>query len=135
MWYLLWVFFLFVSYSVSAAEIVIADKATYQVKVAETEEELTRGLMFVKEMPRHEGMWFDLRSYSGVAMWMKNTYISLDMLFIDCDYQIVDIKENCQPQSLDKIISKKPFCYVLELNGGEVANNHIVIGDYLQGPK
>lgn len=62
-------------------------------------------------------------------MWMKNTYIPLDMLFIGCDWKVVDIYENAKPLSLRRIGSSKPFCYVLEINGGNVLAAGIATGD------
>ena len=59
--------------------------------------------MFVKQMPLNQGMLFDFREDENVAMWMKNTRISLDMIFIDCDYKISDIYKNAKPFSLTKI--------------------------------
>lgn len=129
--YLLFYFLIFFSSSAFGLDISIADKTKYEVKYAQTKEDLAKGLMFVTDLPHHQGMLFDLRKYPSAAMWMKNTYIPLDMLFINCKYQIVDIRENCQPHSLKKITSPKPFCYVLEINGGEVASQNIAIGDYV----
>lgn len=61
-------------------EIHIADKASYTVKAAKTAEELRTGLMNVRSLSDNAGMLFDLRQYPGASMWMKNTYIPLDML-------------------------------------------------------
>ena len=127
--YLWGIVFLCCAYPAMAREVGIGKNATYEVKVAQTETELQRGLMFIKKMPENAGMWFDLRNYPNAQMWMKDTYIPLDMLFIGCHFEVVDIKHNCQPLSLDKITSDKPFCYVLEINGGEAYKKHIKIGD------
>ena len=112
-----------------AEELKIADKAVYHVTIAETPEARQKGLMFVKKLPEYQGMLFDLRDYPAVAMWMKNTYIPLDMLFIDCDFIITDIYQNAKPLSLEKISTDKPFCFVLEINGGQVLKQNIRIGD------
>ena len=127
--YLWFVVFLFYALPVMAREVGVGKNAIYEVKVAQTEQELRQGLMFVKEMPKNAGMWFDLRAYPGAVMWMKDTYIPLDMLFIGCHFKVVDIKPDCKPLSLDKIETDKPFCYVLEINGGEAVKNQIKIGD------
>jgi len=116
----------------SALEVHVADKTVYDVKIPKTQEEKEKGLMFVREMPQNQGMLFDLRGYPFAAMWMKNTYIPLDMLFIDCDFKVVDIYENAEPLSLKKISSNKSFCYVLEINGGETKKHNILIGDQLK---
>ena len=84
-------------------EIHIADKASYTVKAAKTAEELRTGLMNVRSLSDNAGMLFDLRQYPGASMWMKNTYIPLDMLFIGCDWKVVDIYENAKPLSLRRI--------------------------------
>lgn len=75
----------------------IADKVSYTVKAAKTAEELRTGLMNVRNLSDNAGMLFDLRQYPGASMWMKNTYIPLDMLFIGCDWKVVDIYENAKP--------------------------------------
>ena len=107
----------------------IAGKVAYQVKMARTPVELSTGLMGVRHLPENEGMLFDLRAYPKAKMWMKNTYISLDMLFMDCDFKVVDIYEKAVPLSLRKIGSEHKFCYVLEINGGQAEKHGIVIGD------
>lgn len=122
------VLFLF-SFNAHAFEIRIADKVTYNVVKADTPEKLEKGLMFVKDLPENEGMWFDLRNYVKPAMWMKNTYISLDMLFVGCDFKINDIYQDAEPLSLKKIYSEHDFCYVVEINGGESEKHNIQIGD------
>lgn len=59
--------------------------------------------MNVRNLSDNAGMLFDLRQYPGASMWMKNTYIPLDMLFIGCDWKVVDIYENAKPLSLRRI--------------------------------
>ncbi len=115
----------------SASELKFGEKAVFYVQDARTRDELLRGLMFVREMDEDKGMLFDFRSYQDrdFGMWMKNTYISLDMVFLDCDFKVVDFFENAKPMSLESIKSKAKFCYVLEVNGGVVAKQNIQIGD------
>lgn len=125
-------FLLFLGISpVNAAELKIEDKAVFNVSVAKSVNELTQGLMFVKKLADNGGMLFDFRPYMDrdLSMWMKNTYIPLDMVFIDCDFKIVDIYKNAKPLSLDLIKSKAKFCYVLEINGGMADAKNINIGD------
>ncbi len=117
------------SFDLRADSLQIGEKASYDIQVARTPHDLAKGLMFVRTLPENEGMLFDLRGYPKTAMWMKNTYIALDMLFIGCDFYIVDIYENAEPLSLRKIKSKRDFCYVLEINGGQVQKRHIALGD------
>ena len=118
---------------VQALEISISNKVVYDVTVARAEKELRQGLMYVQYMPKNQGMLFDLRGHPHSSMWMKNTYISLDLLFLNCDFYVVDIYENAKPLSLKKISTDKDFCYVLEINGGEVQQQHLLTGDRALG--
>lgn len=112
-----------------AAELAFSN-VVFQVEIAQTQEALQKGLMNVKKLPAKTGMLFDLRFYEGygVGMWMKNTYIPLDMVFLNCGFEIVDIYKNAKPLSLDKISSSQSFCYVLEINGGESDKYHLTVG-------
>ncbi|MCM1322766.1 MAG: DUF192 domain-containing protein [Acetobacter sp.] len=128
----LWIFLLFLnSFSVQAAEVNISDKAIFNVPIAKTVDELQRGLMFVRELPEDGGMLFDFRSFQDreLSMWMKNTYIPLDMFFISCGMMVVDIRKNTKPMSLELIRSNARFCYVLEAKGGIADAKNIHIGD------
>ncbi|HAG52394.1 MAG TPA: DUF192 domain-containing protein, partial [Alphaproteobacteria bacterium] len=93
--------------------------ATYNITVAKTPEMRARGLMFIKNMPLDTGMLFVWPSYKEITMWMKNTFMPLDMIFIK-DLEIVGIIENAVPQSLDILTIGKPSDKVLELNSGQV---------------
>ena len=76
----------------------------FSVEMATTEEEKQNGLMYRKELPDGKGMLFDFSPEQQISMWMKNTYISLDMIFIRADGRILRIAENTEPHST-KIIS------------------------------
>ena len=76
----------------------------FSVEMATTEEEKQTGLMYRKELPDGKGMLFDFSPEQQISMWMKNTYISLDMIFIRADGRILRIAENTEPLST-KIIS------------------------------
>ena len=76
----------------------------FSVEMATTEEEKTTGLMYRKELPDGQGMLFDFSPEQQVSMWMKNTYIPLDMIFIRADGRILRIAENTEPLST-RIIS------------------------------
>ena len=89
-------------------------------EVADTEELRTRGLMFRHFLPDDKAMLFDYQNPRPVAMWMKNTNISLDMLFIRADGTIAAIAENTVPQSLDTISVQEPVRGVLEMAAGTV---------------
>jgi len=101
----------------------------FEVWVADTETRAEQGLMFVHELPATRGMVFPLRPPRIEAMWMKNTYIELDMLFIAPDGQVVKIIERARPLSLDTLSSDVPVGAVLELKGGEVQHLGLRVGD------
>ena len=122
-------FLLLFSFSVYGAELRFGKSVIYNVDVAKTVDEQEKGLMFVRSLPENQGMLFDMRGFKNVSMWMKNTYISLDMLFLDCNFRVVDIYANAEPLSLKHITSNENFCYVLEINGGKSKADHIRIGD------
>ena len=71
----------------------------FSVEMATTEEEKTTGLMYRKELADGKGMLFDFSPEQQISMWMKNTYISLDMIFIRADGRILRIAENTEPHS------------------------------------
>ena len=105
------------------------DAYMFTVEIADTEELRTRGLMFRQRLPEDRGMLFDFESPRPVSMWMKNTYISLDMLFIRKDGTIAYIAENTVPKSLDTIGVSEPVLAVLELAGGTARKLGIRAGD------
>ena len=92
----------------------------FTAEIADTEELRERGLMFRHLLPQDKAMLFDFGKPRPVAMWMKNTNISLDMLFIRADGTIAAIAENTVPQSLDTISVQEPVRGVLEVAAGTV---------------
>lgn len=111
-------------------EIVSGDKThVFQAEVMRTDEERARGLMFRRYMPEDRGMLFDFKTEQPVAMWMKNTYLPLDMVFIARDGRIVNIAENTEPMSERTISSGAPVLSVLEINAGVAAKLGIKPGD------
>ena len=98
-----------------------ADSVTMlTAEIADTDELRTRGLMFRHFLPEDKAMLFDYQRPRPVAMWMKNTNISLDMLFIREDGTIAAIAQDTVPQSLDTISVQEPVRGVLELAAGTV---------------
>ncbi len=97
----------------------------FDVYLAINREQQIRGLMHVRRMPEFTGMLFGYAEPNMHSMWMKNTYISLDILFIREDGTISNIEVNTEPLSLNSINSTDPVSYVLELNAGVTAKLHI----------
>jgi uncharacterized protein len=90
----------------------------FDVYLALTPEQQRRGLMHVRRLPGFTGMLFVYGSDDVRSMWMKNTYIPLDILFIRSDGSVESIARMTEPLSLQSIASGEPVRYVLELNGG-----------------
>lgn len=107
----------------------------YKVEMAQTPDEMRNGLMNRQSLPAETGMLFDLSKVTvQTAMWMKDTLIPLDMLFIDKDGTIYWIYENAEPQSTKLIVAPYPAVGVLEVNGGDAAKYGIKIGDSVRHP-
>ena len=104
---------------------------TLQIWLAQTSEEQQQGLMFIQQLPADYGMLFVLGAARPMSMWMKNTYVSLDMLFVDARGRITHIVERAKPLSEDIISSGGEVAGVLEIAGGEVQRRGIRVGDRL----
>ncbi|EDP66243.1 hypothetical protein BAL199_24889 [alpha proteobacterium BAL199] len=105
----------------------------FQVEVADTDQERGQGLMYRQEMAPDHGMLFVFDRPSRITMWMKNTPLPLDMLFIGVDGRIVDIHQRTVPFSLDTIASGRRALYVLEVNGGTADRLKLGVGDRVSG--
>ena len=92
----------------------------FQAQIADTPELRERGLMFRQVMPADSAMLFDFVEPRPVAMWMKNTLVSLDMVFVREDGTIAALALNTVPQSLDTISVQEPVRGVIELAAGTV---------------
>lgn len=101
----------------------------FDVEVAETPRQREQGLMHRARMADEEGMLFLYPSEQSVSMWMKNTLISLDMLFVNPDGLIRNIQERAVPGSLATLSSTGPVLGVIELNGGLTRRLGIRPGD------
>jgi uncharacterized membrane protein (UPF0127 family) len=97
----------------------------FDIYLATSFEQQRRGLMFVRKMPAMTGMLFIYEDTGIHAMWMKNTYISLDLIFARKDGSISSVIHSAQPLSLTSRPSIEPVNYVLELNGGTARRLHI----------
>jgi len=104
----------------------------FTVWIADTPERSEQGLMFLQWLPTDQGMLFPEDAPRVMHMWMKNTLIPLDMLFIDARGHIVAIHERATPRSEDIISSPTAVKAVLELAGGECATLGIRVGDQVR---
>ena len=108
------------------------DRRVFQVEVARTPDRRAQGLMYRRSMPEDHGMLFDFERVEPVSMWMQNTYLPLDMLFIRPDGTIARIAANTEPLSTRTIPSGEPVLAVLELNAGAAARLGIRPGDTVE---
>ncbi len=105
-----------------------------EVEIADTPKSREIGLMNREELAEGAGMLFDFHESRPVSMWMKNTLIPLDMVFIDKAGTVVRVARNAKPHSLEVIPSGKPVRYVLEINGGAAATYGVKAGDRIEHP-
>lgn len=101
----------------------------FSVEVMRTEAQRERGLMFRRYLPPDRGMLFDFKTVRPVMMWMKNTYLPLDMVFISRAGIVTSIAEDTEPLSERIIPSGGPVYAVLELNAGTAARIDLKPGD------
>src|SRR5438477_10099344 len=121
--------------SIEPLEIVTkAGVQVFSVELAATEEEKTTGLMYRKELPDGKGMLFDFSPAQEISMWMKNTYISLDMIFIRADGRILRIAENTEPLFTKIIFSGGLAKGVLGVIAGTAQKYGIAPGDRVAHP-
>ena len=116
-------------------EIVTANGVhSFAVEFVANDADRAKGLMFRRELPEGRGMLFDFQREQDVAMWMQNTYIPLDMIFINADGRIRRIAENTEPLSTAIIPSGGPVRGVLEVIGGTARKFGIKPGDRVAHP-
>lgn len=110
----------------------------FDIWIADTPARSQQGLMFVRALPADRGMLFPQQRPGVMQMWMKDTRIPLDMLFIDVRGEIIFIRHNATPESEEIITTPTPVVTpvkaVLELAGGECARRHIEQGDRVLHP-
>jgi uncharacterized protein len=107
---------------------------TIQIWLARTSAQQEQGLMWIRQLPADYGMLFLLESPREMNMWMKNTYISLDMLFLDGKGKITHIAERTTPLSEAIVSSGGEVSAVLELAAGETRRRGIALGDRVIHP-
>ena len=130
--YLIFYFFLvsFNTFSNEKIDVSIYNKnITFNVEVAKTIEERRIGLMYRKKLLNNEGMLFIFPREKIIQLWMKNTYIPLDVIFISENKVIVDIKKSMEKLSETIVKSKVKSRYALEFNAGLINKLDIEIGD------
>lgn len=99
-----------------------------KVKVVTTEEDKKLGLMFRQHLNIDEGMLFTFK-YGNNSVWMKNTYIPLDVIFLDKDYKVIGFVEDTVPLSLKIVKINKKSNYIIEVNAGWIRKNNLKIGN------
>jgi uncharacterized protein len=105
----------------------------FRVELADTPSERAKGLMYRKSMPQDQGMLFDFHAEGPVMMWMKNTYIPLDMVFVSRQGVVTRVA-TAVPMSEDIISSDGPAYAVIELNGGVANSIGLKRGDEARHP-
>jgi uncharacterized membrane protein (UPF0127 family) len=106
----------------------------FMVELAETPGQMEQGLMFRRSLAPDAGMLFDFKQPTVATMWMRNTLIPLDMLFVDQQGLIVNIAQRAVPESDQTIAAVKPVRVVIELNGGTAERLGIKPGDRVLYP-
>lgn len=113
-------------YFINANSDTIAD---FRIELAKTTKEIQIGMMWRKSMSIDMGMLFLMPEEKIQSFWMKNTYIPLDIIYINSNNQVISIKENAKPMNESPLPSEKPAIYVLEILGGTSAKLGIKPGD------
>ncbi len=115
-------------YAAKAQDTLCINSACFSITYADTIAEKQKGLMFKTYLPPNDGMLFRWKSEHYITMWMKNTYIPLDILWLNKDFEIVDFKQSAIPLNTRKLKSDKKAMYILEINGGLIKKFNIQKG-------
>ncbi|MBN1783502.1 MAG: DUF192 domain-containing protein [Alphaproteobacteria bacterium] len=115
-----------------ASSTVSFGSTTFTIEVADTVAEQQKGLMFRKNLCETCGMLFDFHAEQPIAMWMKDTPLPLDMLFLNAKKEVIFIAAHTTPYSIETIQSPFPTRYILELNAGSAEKYNIHVGDIMQ---
>jgi len=105
---------------------------TLDIEIADTPYEWETGLMYRESMEDNQGMLFIYPNAAERSFYMKNTYIPLDLIFMNSDTTIVSIKENAIPRDETSIPSNVPARFILEINGGKTEEWNIEVGDKMR---
>ncbi|WP_052726285.1 DUF192 domain-containing protein [Devosia epidermidihirudinis] len=101
----------------------------FNVEVVDNDETRAQGLMFRQELAPDAGMLFDFKAERQVAFWMRNTFIPLDMIFVDAKGVVKNVHVNARPHDPTSIPSDGPVQYVLEIPGGRSVEIGLKAGD------
>ena len=110
----------------------LAGDVNYNLEVAIKAEDQSRGLMERDSLAADGGMLFPIAPTQPVTMWMRNTKISLDIIFIGADNRIVKIIRRAEPMSIKYLTSDFPVKAVIEINGGDADKHKIEVGQYIK---
>jgi len=103
------------------------------IKIGKSHEEKRTGLMYVKnKLPENSGMLFVYKYPTKLSFWMKNTYIDLDILFLDKNYRVLGSLENMKKHSLESRSIDELSNYAIELNAGTINKNNIKKNDFVR---
>lgn len=106
--------------------------AIIDIEIADNDRKTAQGLMYRSSMPQNAGMLFLMPREEVQGFWMRNTYIPLDMIFVNSQMNIVTIHPNTTPMLESSYISTAPALYVVEVNGGFCNKNNIKVGDKIE---
>ncbi len=101
-------------------------------RVFKTHREIEKGLMFIKNIPKNSGALFCMPDTRIHKFWMKNTYVSLDLIFLDENYKVVGFVENAKPLDLSLLNVNYPSKYVIEIRAGFVNQTGARVGDFVK---
>jgi uncharacterized protein len=110
-------------------------KKIFTVEIADTRSKRLKGLMHKKKLPENKGMYFVFPQELIVPIWMKNTYIALDVIWINKDMRVVEYKENMMPLDKTVVYPNAKAMYVLEINAGLIQALNIRVGDRVKDVK
>lgn len=111
---------------------IVIGKNNLFVEVVQTDEERMKGLMFREELPEDQGMLFVFEFSRIQSFWMRNTFIPLDIAFIDAEGKIVDIQHMEPIDESKSYVSAAPALYVLEVNAGWFKRHGVKVGDMVK---
>jgi len=116
----------------SALPLITVGEVALHVEIVQTDAERMRGLMFREQLPEDQGMLFVFEEAHIQTFWMRNTFIPLDIAFIDAEGHIVDIQHMAPLDETKSYVSPVPVPYVLEVNAGWCERHQVKIGEMVR---